>query len=250
MLTIPNLPTQDRYVDALTLGPVPAARMIKYVVANKSVFARVWPQSKSGTIPAQTDELLITPETNIITDAMGIQFRSAVAGVPAQVIAQLLEPGDPTLGSGTPFSSTISSTGGITPGTSSVQIQKDGNLIAAEPTLDFLTTGSMFGLIADDPANARVTVGLPRVLMGLVSSAGGVVHGAGFTVTKLGTGNYQINFTAPFAAVPIVLALPGNTGGLITSSEYGNPGLSTVQVFTSSGGALVDCEFMFIAVGL
>lgn len=165
MLTIPNLPTQDAYVEALTLGPAPTARMIKYVVANKAVFMRVWPQSKSGTIPAQTDELLVTPETNVITDAMGVQFRSAVPGVPAQVVAQLLEPGDPTFGSGTPFSSIISGSGGITPGASAVQIQKDGALIATEQAIDFLIANQVprpgLGLVAaDDPANTRVLLSL------------------------------------------------------------------------------------------
>jgi hypothetical protein len=160
VLTIPNLPTQDRYVDALTLGPVAETVAIKYVVANKSVLARIWPKSKSGTILAQTDELLITPETNIITNTAGIQFRSAVPGVPAQVIAQLLQPGDPLLGSGSPFSATISGGGGISPGVSAVQIQKDGALIATEPIIDFITNGILGWNVSDDGANTRVLVGL------------------------------------------------------------------------------------------
>lgn len=158
MLTIPNLPTQDRYVDALTLGPVPTTRQIKYVVANRAVLMRVWPKLKSGTIPAQTDELLVTPETNVITDAIGVQFRSALPGVPAQVIAQLLEPGDPTFGSGTPFSATISGSGGISPGVSSVQVQVDGALIGTEPILDLLTGAGATLLGTDDPANTRTLV--------------------------------------------------------------------------------------------
>lgn len=170
MLTIPNLPTQDKYVEALTLGPAPSARMIKYVVANKAVFMRVWPQSKSGTIPSQTDELLVTPETNVITDAMGVQFRSAIPGVPAQVVAQLLEPGDPTFGSGTPFSSTISSTGGISPGVSAVQIQKNGALIGTEPTVDFVDIAGARWAVADDPANTRVTVSLASITFGTLAA--------------------------------------------------------------------------------
>jgi hypothetical protein len=179
VLTIPNLPTQDGYVNALTLGPVPTTRLIKYVVANKAVFMRVWPQSKSGTIPAQTDELLVTPETNIITDAMGVQFRSALAGVPAQVVAQLLEPGDPTFGSGTPFSSIISGSGGISPGVSAVQIQKNNVLIGQEPTLDLLDAAGLTWTVVDDPANTRVKV-TPAPVDGVIIGKFGAVFGAGF----------------------------------------------------------------------
>lgn len=170
MLTIPNLATQDKYVDALTLGPVPTTRQIKYVVANKAVLMRVWPKLKSGTIPAQTDELLVTPETNVITDAIGVQFRSALPGVPAQVIAQLLEPGDPTFGSGTPFSATITSSGGIQPGVTSVQIQKNGGAIGTEPALDFVDVAGARWAVTDDPANTRVLVSLASVSFGTLGA--------------------------------------------------------------------------------
>lgn len=164
MLAIANLPTQDWYVNALTLGPEPTARMIKYVVANKAVYMQVAVKSKSGTIQPWGDELLVTPETNIITDAQGVRFRSALPGVPAQVVAQLLEPGDPTIGSGTPFSATLSGSGGIQPGVSSVQVQKNGALVGTEPTLDFVDSASFLWAIADDVPNARVTVTPPSVI--------------------------------------------------------------------------------------
>lgn len=185
MLTISNLPTQDNYVDRLTLGPVPTTKLIKYVVANAAVLARIWPQSKSGTIPAKTDELLITPETNIISDAMGIEFRSAVAGTPAQVIAQLLEGGDPIIGSGTPFSDTITSSGGIIVGGGGVPVVGDTKVSAQAAThADPSGVGTWY--LADGSA-------LPAAEVALIALVGAnVPDGRGRTPVVKGT-NAAVN---------------------------------------------------------
>lgn len=115
MLTIPNVQTLDGYDPALTLGPIATTRGIKYVVANQAVLAQVAPISKSGTLEDWGDEVLITPETNSISAAAGIRFKSAVPGSPARVVAQLYLPADPQFGSGTPFTGSLSASGAVTP---------------------------------------------------------------------------------------------------------------------------------------
>jgi hypothetical protein len=112
-ISLANVATQDKYVDALTLGPIAECVGIKYVVANASVLAQTVPKSKSGTLPDWGDEVLITPESNTLQDCDGIRFRSATAGVPAQVVATLYLPADAKFGSGTPFTSKLSAAGAI-----------------------------------------------------------------------------------------------------------------------------------------
>lgn len=54
-----------------------------------------------------------------------------------------------------------------------------------------------------------------REVRGRINANGTVGQGSGFTVTKLGTGYYQVDFTTPFATVPIVLV-----SAIITSGGY------------------------------
>lgn len=52
----------------------------------------------------------------------GIRFRSAVAGVPAQVFGTFFYPTDPTLQAASEFTSTVSTTGGVTPPSGGAQL--------------------------------------------------------------------------------------------------------------------------------
>jgi len=87
-----------------------------------------------------------------------------------------------------------------------------------------------------------------RTVNGLVSAAG-VATGAGFIVTKTGTGSYIIRFTPPFRASPSVSAtLVGVTAGQTAQAQLAadNTGIVT----SSANGTIVDAQFAFTAVGL
>ena len=56
-----------------------------------------------------------------------------------------------------------------------------------------------------------------RTLVGRVSSTGTINQGSGFTVSKNGTGIYDINFTQSFASHPVVVANSyGNTDNILS----------------------------------
>lgn len=158
MLTLNNITTQDNYINALQLGPAAEAKQVSFVVANAAVFAQLAPHSASKVEQEWGQEILITPSTGAYTNIQGMRFRSAVPGKPAQVVAQLTLPADPLPLGSSVYSASLSAGGGVTPGFSSVQIQKDGALVGTEPILDILTAGSIPWVIADDVANTRVTL--------------------------------------------------------------------------------------------
>ncbi|MGH7348051.1 MAG: hypothetical protein ACREK4_24310, partial [Candidatus Rokuibacteriota bacterium] len=56
---------------------------------------------------------VLTPQSSFIDKISGVQFRSAVAGTPARVVATLSEPGDILPASGTPFTGTLAASGGF-----------------------------------------------------------------------------------------------------------------------------------------
>lgn len=122
MLTLNNVATQDTYVDALTLGPVPTCEKVIYVVANASVIAQVAAKSDDKTTQPWGAEILVTPQVAEFNRLQGIRFRSAIPGSPAQIVAQLIEPGDVVPVGGTPFTAVLAATGGITPGPTNLVI--------------------------------------------------------------------------------------------------------------------------------
>jgi hypothetical protein len=158
VLTLNNVATQDKYVEPLTLGPIPSAQKIVYLVANNAAIVQLAGHSDDKTIQPWGDELLLTPTTGEFQRIQGMRFRSAIAGAPAQIVAQLVEPGDPVPIGGTPFTAALSPSGTITPGNSSVQIQHNGGLVGTEPTIDFVDAlGNVF-TVTDDVPNTRVLV--------------------------------------------------------------------------------------------
>jgi len=100
--------------------------------------------------------------------------------------------------------------------------------------------------------NAGSVNGL-RMITGVVNSDGTIASGPGFTVSKLGTGDFQITFTTPFAALPVVLA--SITGASITmpaviSTQVFNTWLAEIHIYSSVNGSTLDNPFGFTAIGL
>ncbi len=113
MLVIDNLETANAYSRELTLESKFGGRLV-YVVANQSARARFRPLLEHGGSDTAEygPEVLLTPQSTFVDKISGVQFRSAIAGTPARVIAQLSEPGDILPASGTPFTQTLAASGG------------------------------------------------------------------------------------------------------------------------------------------
>lgn len=252
MQVVPNVATTDNYPAAgsgsgAELGPDPNALQLIYVVANAAVFAQFRPVRPDGTIAPYGPEVLVTPSTNTVTRVSGARFRSAVAGTPARVVAVLLEPDDPQFGGGTPFTGVLAASGGITPGVASVQVEKDGALIGQEAALNIIGTG---WTIADNGALGRIDITPQRVVTGVISSAGAIVAGTGFSVVRVPTGLYNITFTVPFAAMPCVQCSCKYIGSN-SWPQYVTPTINGfgIQVLNNAlSGA--DDEVHFIAMGM
>jgi hypothetical protein len=114
VLVISNLPTLDAYDKALTMESAFGGRLV-YLVANQSVIAQFKPLiERGGSQTAEYGpETLLTPQSGVIDKISAARFRSAVAGSPARIIAQLAEPGDILPAAGTPFTQSLSGSGGV-----------------------------------------------------------------------------------------------------------------------------------------
>ena len=88
-----------------------------------------------------------------------------------------------------------------------------------------------------------------RILRGRIAGNGTITTGQGFTVAKTGTGAYTVTFTASFASEPTITATP--QVGLARVATCTNVGTGSAQfrTFDAAGGAAVDQDFHFIAIG-
>lgn len=112
MLVIANVATQDAYVDALTLISQRGGGRLAFVVANAAVLMQLQPLYDKASGAAEFGpEFLLTPSNGMFDNISGVRFRSAVAGTPAQVIAQLYEENDPLPQGATPFTFAVSQSG-------------------------------------------------------------------------------------------------------------------------------------------
>lgn len=123
MLVLDNIETTDVFANALTLESKFGGRLV-YVVANQSAVARFRPLVEIGgsDTAAYGPEVLLTPQSSFIDKISGVQFRSAVAGSPARIVAQLSEPGDILPASGTPFTGTLAASGDVSLAIPAVQV--------------------------------------------------------------------------------------------------------------------------------
>lgn len=89
-----------------------------------------------------------------------------------------------------------------------------------------------------------------RMLRGAVSSTGGIFLGDGFSVTRVSTGIYQINFFTPFAGTPCVTATPYNHGLENRFCGIIQQGPGSVQIVVHNNSASeVDWGFHFCVIG-
>jgi hypothetical protein len=84
-----------------------------------------------------------------------------------------------------------------------------------------------------------------RIVRGVVSGAGNIITGSGFTVLHAGAGDYEIVFDIPFAEPPAVTAT-GHRGAFnLNAANMDGVTETSAQVVIGSG----DAAFHFIAIG-
>jgi len=92
-----------------------------------------------------------------------------------------------------------------------------------------------------------------KIVRGTVSPSGQILEGSGFTVTKIGTGSYEISFTTPFSNKPSTVASVstdfGTTGSALTRASSTQLVRIGLFVTFSTQTYAKDGEFTFIAIG-
>ncbi len=92
-----------------------------------------------------------------------------------------------------------------------------------------------------------------KIVRGTLNSNGFIVEGSGFTVTKGGTGAYDISFTTPFSAKPSTTASMdtdlGTAGSALTQAS--STQVVKIRLFATIGTttSAKDGQFSFIAIG-
>lgn len=91
-----------------------------------------------------------------------------------------------------------------------------------------------------------------RILRGHVEADGTPTRGCCFSVSKCGTGCYDITYTRPFADIPSVTIQPSAGEIDATLAGFGpgsTPTSTAVRVITRYNGSSIDARFDIIAVG-
>ena len=234
------------YSDAATIQDVWGAAGGAFNITGGSVFYSLqYPapllganQGGFGT-PQWTDDAQLTAGTGQIPPRVtGIKFRNVSASSPATVSAVIASPNQPVLA--------LSSAGAVAVSGSNVNVQHNNALVAAEPTIDFIDAGANILTVADDAANTRVVVTMPRVLTGIVAGTGAITAGTGFTVVRNSAGNYTVTITVAYSAAPTVSAVvsdgvlgAGLTIGTVVAGSF------VVHTFDTSTTLVGDHAFHF-----
>lgn len=160
---LPNTTTTGDYKGAVLGGDSTPYDRGQLLIANNPASVLV-SRGKDRSSITEDEYPYVTPSlVPLVRGAneyiFGVKVKSAIAASPAQVSGYLVEPGVAGLGAGSAFTQQVAAGGGVTPGVSSVQIQKNNVLVGSEPIIDFLDPGAALGLtITDDPAGTRVLV--------------------------------------------------------------------------------------------
>lgn len=158
-ISIPFVATSDGYGDATTIA-AQNGLSIAFTIANNSAVFQLGFKDPTGEIH-WGEEIPSNPAEGGFTGVQGIRFRSYVPGKPAVIVATLYLETDPQPQGSTAYTSTLSPSGGQTPGVSSVQVNHNSGLVGVEPILDFDDNASGVGIVwslADVPGSTKVTL--------------------------------------------------------------------------------------------
>jgi hypothetical protein len=88
-----------------------------------------------------------------------------------------------------------------------------------------------------------------RVVAGIVTGAGAVAQGTGFTASRSSVGVYLITFNAAFLDTPIIMITPEGSTARSATILGTSTSANTVRIFDAAGLA-IDAQFRFLAFGL
>jgi len=121
---------------------------------------------------------------------------------------------------------------------------------AGTRTLDIYTAGTSTARPAVVSANPS-SHGL-MIVRGVVTAAGAVQGGEGFSVSHPSAGEYIITFSTPFADTPMVVATPKYLGAALPFTiGWGTLNTTTVQIYITNAQTNVNTnnEFCFEVIG-
>jgi hypothetical protein len=90
-----------------------------------------------------------------------------------------------------------------------------------------------------------------RIVRGVLTGAGGIIVGSGFTAAHPSSGTYTITFTPAFSAQPAV-TVSADSGGavpLVATTSGVTASTAGIKLFYSTTGAVNDGALHFIAIG-
>jgi len=99
---------------------------------------------------------------------------------------------------------------------------------------------------------AKQVGGNTGFIVGEADDDGTLLRGTGFTVSRVGTGEYTLNFETPFSARPIVLAVAQSYGKCSLPSQHVRPGSVRVKCMSDLLGSTpvpANTRFSFVAHG-
>jgi hypothetical protein len=141
----------------------------------------------------------------------------------------------------------------ITTGSNNICIGNDGHA-GESGKIHIGTSGThtdtyLTGVIHADALEVPAAEENLRIVRGVVSGGGGLLVGAGFTVSKgaAGSGQYTIMFNTPFAGAPAVTATADLDGRVI--STVGVTSSTANFQISLAGGGHTDAAFHVIAIG-
>jgi hypothetical protein len=194
-----NITTDDAYTDANTLTDQDAD-LLAIGVAGADVYIqfRNYDPERQNLLNWNDDEVrLVAPMHQLIAGVAGVRVRSADAGNPATVTAQLYEPSDVRPSSASGFVQVVTTLGQL-------GFQHDGVLLATEANLDLEDTPTLAWTLNDDPANTRMKAAGTVLGAPPTGPAGGDLNGAFPNPTVDGLQGRAVAATVPGANQALV----------------------------------------------
>lgn len=160
--------TTNKYADT-EIDANALLRSVQFAVsAPYSALYQIAKKNANGQPVFDGAELVAQPgQGGFQQNIFGIRFKSMDPAHPTTVLCKAFYEDDPIPTGDLASTSTFNTGGQVTPGGSSVQVQKNGVLIGTEPILDFIdAAGAAFPWnLADDVPNTRITITPPTGLV-------------------------------------------------------------------------------------
>jgi hypothetical protein len=244
-VVLPNTTTTNDYKDVHLGGGGMYARG-QLVIANNPVSLRIttapefgqervteYPYVTPTVIPLVSGVVFAGKNSSPIPERIvGVEVKDASSGTHAQVSGWLIEAGLAGPDVGSPFTSSVSASGSVTPGLSALQFQKNGVLIGTEPILDFVDAAGFAWTMADDVANTRVTVTPPAPLTNQMRRFQSIL--ASTTVVNSAAETTLCTFTVPAGSLGATLSTGAaimRSFGVFLNATGGNVDYGTLKVY-------------------